>query len=402
MLLRNGFILLLCLPNLGQAFYQWQDNGAEIELRGFFSGLALGINNPNDALLFADDKLITAGLNGRLMLDVQRSSLSFEMHAVQTIIDDKLATGGGQTPVLQGVERSGALSSQFANEHAELAIDRLNVQYSTDKMNIKVGRQPINLAATYYFTPNDFFAPFAAQTFFRHYKLGVDAVRLDWQLDDLSQVSFISVVNYKDEIDHWSRAPDWSETAYLARLSTLFDTFELTGLIAKINGDEIIGLDFQGELFDWLGVRGEGHIRFPDDRRQSRDIKFSLGLEHRWENSLTLRIEQFYHRLAATDIEDYSASTLIETNSFYLARNYTALGASYEVTPLLLTDAVWLINNHDDSSLLALYATSSLSDEAELSIGLSISMGKQPDKGVLKSEFASYPDSFNIEYRLYF
>jgi len=125
-------------------------------------------------------------------------------------------------------------------------------------------------------------------------------------------------------------------------------------LAGKVNGNDIIGIDFQGELFDWLGVRGEGHMRFPDEVDQSRDVKFTLGFEHRFENTLSLRLEQFYQGAGETGNYDYNAAILSENTTFYLPRNYTALGVNYEITPLLLGVAVWLFNNDDSSSLLAL------------------------------------------------
>jgi hypothetical protein len=91
----------------------------------------------------------------------------------------------------------------------------------------------------------------------------------------------MTVVDYKRDFDTttgWSKSPDWSERSYLARISTLFNIFEFAGLPGKVNGDDIIGIGFQGELFDWLGVRGEGHMGFPDEIGQSRDVQFSLGL----------------------------------------------------------------------------------------------------------------------------
>ncbi len=406
MFLRLALIVcVLWFPIQSQAFYQWQEADASIELRGLVTGLGLALNNPNDGLLFSDDKLITGGVSGRLMLDAHVSSLSFEVHAVQSVIDKKLRTGGSRFSSPIGVERSDALHWRFANEHADLLMDRFNLQYSTDRFNIKLGRQPINLASTFYFTPNDFFAPFAAQTFFRQYKSGVDAARLDWQWSEFSLLSLMTVFDYKNEFSNntgWSTNPDWSETSYLARASTLFETFELAALLGKVNGDDIIGLDFQGELFEWLGVRGEGHLRFPDETGQSRDVKFSLGLEHRFENTLTLRVEQFYQRSGATDEDDYTITSATNSTSFYLARNYTALGASYELTPLLLGDAVWLFNHHDGSNLLALYSNYSLSDESELSMGLNIPIREQPRNGVFNSEFGSYPKSISVEYRVYF
>jgi hypothetical protein len=391
---------------MGQAFYQWQDDSTSVELRGLVRGFGIAINNPNDSVLYAKDKLVTAGAFGRLMLDIQyQSSLSFELHALQSVVDDNLRTGGSRFSSQLDVERSDAMNWRFADQQADLLIDRFNMQYATDTLTVKLGRQPINLATTFYFTPNDFFAPYAAQTFYRAYKPGVDAARLDWQWSELSQISLITVIDYKQDFESnsgWSNSPDWSETSYLARISTLFNIFEFSGLVGKVNGDDIIGVDFQGELFDWLGVRGEGHMRFPDEVDQSRDVKFSLGLEHRFENTLTLRLEQFYQRAGVTDNHDYSASIFNNRTNFYLARNYTALGVNYEITPLLLGDAVWLFNHNDSSSLLALYASYSLSDESELAVGLNLAIGERTRNGMISSEFGRYPASLSAEYRLYF
>jgi len=405
MLMRYLLLLVLqCLPIVSQAFYQWQQNDASLELRGFARGIGVAVNNPNDEILFSEDEFVTGGINGRLMIDAQLSDLSFEMHVVQSVIDKQLRTGGSRFLDRQDVERSDAIHWRYADDHADLLIDRLNMQYSTDSLNFKLGRQPINLASTFYFTPNDFFAPFAAQTFFRTYKPGVDAARLDWQWGEFSQLSLITVLNYQTDQQNstgWSDSPDWGETSYLARASMLFDTFEWAALLGNVNGDEIVGLDFQGEIFEWLGIRGEGHIRFSDEANKDNDVKFSISFEHRFENTLTLRVEQFYQRSGSRNEQEYNTQ-LLETNNLYLAKNYTALGASYEITPLLLVDAVWLFNDQDGSNLIALYSTYSLSDESELSVGLNIPIGDQPDNGELNSEFGSYPKSVSIEYRIYF
>lgn len=398
-------LILLCLPLNAHAFYQWQDDDSSVELRGLVRATALAANNVNDQLLFAKDKVLTGGGFGRLMFDAQSHGLSIEVHAVQSIIDRELRTGGSRVNSSLELSRSDALHWRFANEQADFLIDRLNVQLSGERLNIKLGRQPINLAATYYFTPNDFFAPFAAQTFYRTYKPGVDAASLDWQWGELSQLSVYTVLNYPQDMTHLERrqnSPNWSDTSVLARASTLLDNFEWAILAGKDQGDDIVGLDFQGELFEWLGLRGEGHIRFPDEQGLSRDAKFSLGLEHRFENTLTLRIEQFYQRSGAGNEHAYSLSNQATSHSYYLARNYTAFGASYEITPLLNGDAVWIYNHLDTSILLALYTTYSLSDESELSMGVNLAFGEQPHNGVINSEFGSYPKSLSLEYRVYF
>lgn len=404
-LTRLLLVFAVSLPVTSQAFYQWQGEELELELRGFARGVGVAANNPNDDFLFEQDEVLGAGFFGRLMLDIEWSNLTAEIHIVQSVLGEELRTGGSRFASLIDVERSDGLHWRYGNGKADLVIDRLNIQYQSDELRFKLGRQPINLATTFYFTPNDFFVPFAAQAFFRTYKPGVDSARVDWQWGEYSQLSLITVIDYESDLSQptgWQTSPNWSETAYLARMSTLTEDFELGLVTAIVSGDDIVGFDFQGEVFDWFGLRGEGHLRFADDANFDRDAKISLAVDKRWQNTLTLRLEHFYQRSGANDSDDYQLIALADNNNVYLARNYTAIGASYELSPLWFGDAVWLFNHQDASKLLALYSTYSLSNESELSVGINIPVGKQSEYGRLKTEFGSFPHSLTVEYRVYF
>ena len=122
--------------------------------------------------------------------------LGFELNIFQAYIPEALLSQGNLASFLD-VERSSALSWNLKDgAYAPLAIDRLNARITYNRLDFILGRQPINLATTYYFTPNDFFAPFAAQSFYRLYKPGVDAARAEVRLGDLSQLSLVSVLGY--------------------------------------------------------------------------------------------------------------------------------------------------------------------------------------------------------------
>lgn len=399
------FLGLLFVPLSSEAFYYWQQDEQSIELRGFVRGVALASDNPNDSFLFGKDEVRTGGVFGRLMLDWQQADTRFELHAVQSYIDPDLRDGGSLLASTGGIERNDKFNWQFADRHADLQLDRLNINYATEKLNITLGRQPINLAASFYFTPNDFFAPFAAQAFFRTYKPGVDALRMDWQWLPQSQLSLFSVLDYPTDnttTTGRSSKPDWRQTSYLARASYLLDVFQWAILLGEVNNDEIIGFDVQGELFTWLGLRAEGHIRFPDEQGAERDSKIAIAVDRRWPNSFTLRAEHFYQRSGAGDPDAYQLGHLTDSQNIYLARNYTAVGMNYELSPLWYLDGVYLFNHQDASKLLALYSTYSLSDESELALGFNIPMGDQPQTGRIKTEFGAAPHSMTMEYRLYF
>ncbi|ATX79832.1 hypothetical protein Ga0123461_1418 [Mariprofundus aestuarium] len=397
-------LVLVVFAQPAHAFFSWQGDDSAIEMRAMLAGSGLWLNNPDNPLYYNKRSVAGVAASGRLMIDASiGGAFSFEMHAVQNYVPLDLQSGGSNIAVLRDVERSDLLDWSFDSRRAHLLIDRLNLQYASQKLNLKVGRQPVNLAATFYFTPNDFFAPFAAQTFFRAYKPGVDAVRADIQLAELSQLSLISVLGYSADSfsgNGWSNSNAGARNSYLARTSGVIGDFELALIVGSVKGDVVIGTDFQGELFEWLGVRGEGHVNIPDQPGLNRRIEFAIGLEHRWDNSLALRAEQFYHGGGVSSSAAYA--TPVAAQGFYMARNYTALGASYEFTPLLSGDMTAIYNWMDNSSLVAVYALYSLSDESELAISGSLSHGKRPAGASINSEFGLYPNSIGFEVRSYF
>lgn len=402
------FLLLVKLSVPALAFYEWQSDDGSVDLHGLVRGFATAFKNPEDDFFYEDKSDAGAAAIARLIMQAQSGRhLSFEVNAYQTYIPTPLLTSQGSLGAPLDVERSAVLEWSFSDdEYVHLAIDRLNVRWSYDRLDLIVGRQPINLATTFYFTPNDFFAPFTAQAFYRVYKPGIDALRAEMRLGDLSQLSLFSVLGYEKNSrsdTNWSDDPDGDRTSYVGRVATVFRDFEWALLGGVVYDTDIIGGSLQGELFQWLGIRAEGHFADPDNSQRDSYSELSFGIEHRWENSLNLRLEQFYHGSGADSASDYSTTaTTAQGQGLYLGRNYTALGVGYEFTPLLNAEVLAIANLTDHSYLLSFNAVYSLSDEAELVVNLGAPIGEKPEGAEIKSEFGLYPYSFNLEVRLYF
>ncbi len=403
------FSVTLLLPTLSipaLAFYEWQSDDGSFDLRALVRGFGIVYENPENQFFYEDKSDAGAAAIARLIMHARAGQhLGFEVNAYQTYIPASMASRLGSLGTPLDVERSSALEWSFSDDdYVHLAIDRLNISCSYNRLDLIAGRQPINLATTFYFTPNDFFAPFSAQAFYRMYKSGVDAVRAEVRLGNLSQLSLISVLGYERESDSdtgWSRDPDWHRTSYVGRISKTFRDFEWALLGGVVREADVIGGSLQGELFQWLGIRSEGHFADPDDSQ--RNLELSLGIEHRWENSLNLRLEHFYHGNGASSVSDYDITpTTAQGNSIYLGRNYTALGIGYEFTPLLNAEMLTIANLIDHSYLLSFNAIYSLSDEAELATNLGVPIGKKPEGNEIKSEFGLYPYTVSIEVRCYF
>ncbi len=378
------------------AFYEYGGDENSFEVRGLirlYSGLNHNPEIPalysvrDDGLLNAEGRLVAAGRMGP-HLAIDFNAYLFGLYA------------GSDMHKAAEVERSGALEWTLRDDKrgaARLAIDQLFITLSAGRFDLRAGRQPIGLATCFYFTPNDFFAPFAAQNFYRVYKPGVDAARIDFRAGALSQISFIHALGYAADpagANGYSSAPDGGGAVNIGRAAVTFARFEWALLAGKIKDDTVIGGSLQGELFSWLGLRAEGHRR---ENAAGPWTDIAAGAERRFANSLTVRYEHFHNGAGASSPAAYRLGT-----APYPGREYGALGLSYEFTPLLTGQLLALANWRDNSQALALYGLYSLSDESELALGLSIPRGEPASAAGMQSEYGSYPLSAYADFRIYF
>ena len=413
--MRRGLLFLpvvlwgaVCLsPASGQAFAEWQTEETAVSLRGF-TGLGASYGrNPEAAIFYDSREDMFWDLDQRLLLAAKhRENARFDLNVLQNIRATPNSVFGVRP---RGAERSGLFSWQqhaSTNSEANLSVDTAAFHYTQQNTEWSLGRQPVNLATTMYFSPNDFFAPFAAQTFYRTYKPGVDSARAEVRLGNLAQLSLVGVLGYSPEstVDtDWRNRPDWSRNSLLARVAVNRNEWEWGLLGGSVRGHRITGGSVQGELYDWLGVRAEGHYAAPEQDGLSSGAEVSVGIEHRFANSLELRLEQFHHGLGYSSAEALgqalASGNLAEG---YTGRNYTALGASYEFSPLLTGQAVLLANWSDHSQLLSLNGVYSLSNEAEVAMTLSLPRGDHAENVSLGSEFGSAPATLACVFRIYY
>lgn len=399
--------VLLLFNSAAEPFYERGEESGSLEARGFLDLAGGYSSNPDMPLLYQNRKDNNFGGTARLLADgkSQGSGLGFEFNGV--------VYGYGSTaviPVPPDVERSSAVEWTVRDtdkSRSHLVVDHLNLRFTSGGEDLIVGRQAISLATCFYFTPNDFFAPFSAQTFFRVFKPGVDAARLEVKLGDLSQLSLFSVLGYAPNnggANGWSASPDRGRTSYMAKASTAFSNFQWSLIGGEVANSSIIGGSFQGELFHRLGVRGEGHYAGNSGGSHAEAV---IGIERRLTSGLTLRYEEFYNGQGAGATSQYQLASW--NTALYHAMNYGAFGGEYQFTPLLTGQALIMFNFTDGSDLAALYAVYSLSDNSELSIGLNLPYGSTGPANIgfsptatIGSEFGTYPYSAAVDLRLYF
>lgn len=386
---------------------------ADFDAGGGLRVLGTAFFNPDVDILYpSDSDTYLAGVF-RLMADIMFSPVAnLEINTVHDLnrstaplVNPAFETGGR----ISSAYRYSGLEWEWMDKETDndirmgiSAVDRLNVRLHSGPLEIRLGRQPVNLTACFFLTPNDFFQPFSAQSFNRIYKPGVDAVRIGYAPGPLTEISLIGAAGY-DADDK----PDWEESAAILRGLTSLGRFQVTVLGGKLAGRYVIGASCQGEI-GMFGVRAEGNLSKPHEGDRDEYVQFSIGVDRRFTGSLHLFGEYMYLGNGAGKAGDYAGqfSDPSAMNGFYPGRHYLSLGATSEFHPLVNGGITALTNLQDPSLLLAADITVSLADEAEGVIGVQWPVGKEPESDGffpdIQSEYGMYPGALFVEVRYFF
>ena len=205
--------ILIFYPTASQALYSYAQNDVSVALGGFAGAGGWVAKNPGTGLYEEGSDKGWFG-DFRLLADMHiGKNLVVKINVLENIrtTPELLYTVARQFQ--RDVDRSGFLYWQqhdSQNTEAAMVFDTAYVKYGNLTNELTIGRQPISTAVTFFFTPNDFFAPFSPNTFFRVYKPGVDSLRYERKLKALSQLSVIGVLGYETDYQSdsgWGDSP---------------------------------------------------------------------------------------------------------------------------------------------------------------------------------------------------
>jgi hypothetical protein len=430
--------LVLALPLEARAIGDFTAGSFSLDATGSVRLTEAVLSFPDEAAILgqgAEDKAALGAAVLRLLAQGDISErVDYELNLfVDLTWAPSSSTGGAlaTAAAFRSPYRNRTLSWDFMEEgrgNGQLGLDRLTFNVKLDPLQLSLGRLPVNYSVTSIFTPNDFFAPFAATAINKIYKPGVDALRLNLALGQLSALELCGVLGSDAD-----GVPGWRESALLLRASTVLWQVQWALLGGKLAERWVAGASLQGELGP-LGIRGEGHVGFPDTdgdgtldcareegarpRRAlergdqghcPREIhgRASLGLDYRFEwRNAQLAVEALYQSDGAWDTAGYLSrlTALYPDDLPYLGRLYVGAAAGGEILPILRLQLVGLVNAGDGSGIGMLSLSHSLADEADLIGGLLVPWGA---RGVSlqkisppRQQGAGSPPTFSVESEL--
>ena len=206
-------------------------------------------------------------------------------------------------------------------------IDRLWLQYSIGKLEVKVGRQRINWGQTFAWNPNDIFNTYSFFDFDYIERPGSDAIRIQYYTGMASSLEAAVKLDSANNVT----------AAGLVRLNKWnYDIQFLGGLLNS--SDYAVGGGFSGNIRN-VAIRGEMSYFHPIENFSDTSGIFylSAGADYSFSNSLYLQFEALYSyvpkELKSNIMEFFSGTQDVKKLSF---SEYSIMGQlSYPISPLV-------------------------------------------------------------------
>ena len=398
--------LACCLaPAAASGFFAWEDGSASVTARAAVDLTATFMGNNGPRVLYPEPSEGIAAAGLRLLVNATLlDRVRIDLNAYQDL--DAATVGRSfMTSTVPTAYRSTYLDRDWGGAggkiSAPLAVDALSLKLFLGPADLTVGRQPVGLSTTFIFTPNDLFHPFSAGAADTAFRPGVDAARLDWRLGALGSLTAVGVMGYD-----FDDRPAWHHSAALGRASVNAAGFDWSVLGGKTDGRSLAGGAIAGEIWR-LGVRAEGNVSFPTRRGADPYAQVAGGLDYRWESSLHLMVEYYYHQNGGTDPIGYLTQLGGRdlTVDPYLGRHYLGAMLSGKPTPLLLLQGAVVANLSDPSAYAIPALVYNAASEVDFILYGTIPIGRYPSRTEypeLNSEFGLYPYSATLLSRMYF
>ncbi len=220
-------------------------------------------------------------------------------------------------------------------------LDRLFFDYSSDKFEITLGRQRINLAENMVWNPNDIFNAYNYYNFTYVEKPGSDAAKIEYFLGDVSSLQAALKVDRNKKVT----------AAGILKFNKWNYDFQFFGGIMP--DDYVLGGGWAGEIYD-AGFSGEATYFKSKDENASEKSRFLFSVEgnYTFTNGFYIDGSVLFNNRGTTGKAGLNSAVFREDlNVKYLTPAKISLfaEAAYPITPLVRGTLSSIFNPYDKS-----------------------------------------------------
>jgi hypothetical protein len=277
-----------------------------------------------------------------------------------------------------------SVRSQSSADHYHVSSNlyRGFARLALGETDVTLGRQRVALGTGLFWSALDMLNPPNPLRIESDEYLGVDALRIERKLGELSKADLV-----------FAPDPDRRSDRWVVQYRRNFSGSDLTLTFGKYWDDRLLGLDFATQAGN-AGVRGEYAVVRPGLGRSFQ--KVMVGWDYAWPNSVGLSVEAYY---SGQRREDRAASDARHPQMAFaqpLGTAYVGATLGYDLTPLWRASVAALHNVRDKSWVLYPSLAYSASDN------LSVLFGTQQFLGSSRSEFGGLGALYFLRMQYYF
>lgn len=268
-----------------------------------------------------------------------------------------------------------------------LRVDRASVGYAHGAFAFRIGRQALTWGSGLVFHPLDLVNPFRPVATDTVYKPGTDMAYAQWLLRNGSDIQVVAVPRRRHQgpegLNQGSSEAlaDAGRGTYAVLANLAGGALQWSVLLAEDRGDDVLGIGASGALGG--AVWNLELVPTRTDAGTKTSALFNLTAASTFLGRRVTAFAELYHHGFGAKGADYTAADLspqllarlARGRSFVTGRDYLALGATWEATPLLQLMPTMILNAHDRSALFDLQLSYSLGNNATLKAGLRLPVG---------------------------
>ena len=255
-------------------------------------------------------------------------------------------------------------------------LDRLYLALNRQWGAVRVGRQAITWGNGFVFNPMDLFNPSPPTAIDRDYKVGDDMINAQFSASNIGDVQLLYVARRNPD----NKKVEFDQSSIAAKLHLAAGTTEFDIMASKHFEDNVVGIGSTGYLGDtaWRLDGTWTFLKASDDY-----LSLAANMDYSWvwfTKNFYGFIEYYFNGLGKSDYPDALldpdiTERLARGELFVLGRNYLSGHISVELHPLFQIFFTAINNVEDPSGILQPYATWDITQNLQMTGGLSISYG---------------------------
>ena len=178
-------------------------------------------------------------------------------------------------------------------------IDRLYIDYHSNKWQLVLGRQRINWGKNLVWNPNDLFNAYSFFDFDYEERPGTDALRAKYFTSGNSSLEF--AINYTDE---------WKNNTVAIKYNFNKFQYDFQMIVAKYLENYTLGLGWEGVIKD-MGFKGELSYFMPyGNSIEDNAFVGSISFDYYFKNDISLNVSTLYNSDGISNTNAYDTSQL--------------------------------------------------------------------------------------------